>query len=310
MTKLISYALWYLIYLVSLLPKGFFYFLSDILAFLLRKVFKYRTSVVYVNLARSFPDLKYRELDKIVKEYYTYMCDIFMESIWSISANDRQLAKMISVKNPELLDELAKKHDKIVMLLGHRSNWELMAAICGDEEFRKKHYYPQCNLNVGYKRANSKIANFLFEKIRNNEYKKVGNKGHIVASKSILRDVLKTTEKSIYLFIADQTPVRVRGVAKFLNQKTLMFTGAEDISTKLNLPVVYMRMDCLERGKYEISFDIISETPKDTARYYITREYASLLEQDIISNKYNWLWSHRRWKRDLTEQEEKEYSQL
>ncbi len=310
MTKFISHIFWCFIYLFSLLPRQFFYFLSDICAFLLMKVFKYRTSVVYVNLARSFPDLKYRELDAIVKDYYKYMCDIFVESIWATSASPKQLCNMVTIKNPELLDEMCSRHDKIVIMLGHRGNWELMGVICGTEEYKREHSYTGSKFKISYKKANSGISNYIFEKMRMHEYTKFNVSGHIVSSKSLLRDIIREKEKSIYLFIADQTPVRVRGVAKFLNQKTLMFTGAEDISSKLNLPVVYLSMDRPCRGKYVINLSMISEVPKETSRYYITREYARLLEEDIMREKYNWLWSHRRWKRDLTPEEEAEYIRL
>ena len=73
---------------------------------------------------------------------------------------------------------------------------------------------------------------------------------------------------------------------------------------------VYLSMDRPCRGKYVINLSMISEVPKETSRYYITREYARLLEEDIMREKYNWLWSHRRWKRDLTPEEEAEYIRL
>ena len=45
--------------LLSLLPLKFHYFLADIFAWMIKKMLKYRTDVIYVNLARSFPQLKY-----------------------------------------------------------------------------------------------------------------------------------------------------------------------------------------------------------------------------------------------------------
>lgn len=310
MSKIAGYLLWWLLYAVSLLPKGVFYLLSDIFAFLMRKVFRYRTSTVAINLARSFPDIKYDELQKITKEYYKYMCDIFMESIWAISASPKRLCRMVTVKNPQLMDDICARHNKVIVMLGHRGNWELIGAFCGEKQNRKPESFANCRIMLGYKKANSPISNFIFEKMRMHEYIKFENKGHIVSSNSLLREIVKDKEKSIYVFIADQSPLLARTVAHFLNQKTLMFTGAEDIATRLDLPVVFLDIDRLERGRYEISFSTITESAASESKRHITREYARLLEDGITARKHNWLWSHKRWKRDLTPQEEEEYRSL
>lgn len=310
MAKIISNILWLSLRMLSLLPLRAFYLLSDIFAFLMRKLFKYRTSVIYTNLSRSYPDIKYGELQKIVKEYYTYMCDLFMESIWAINASPKSICRMVTVKNPELLDDICARYDKTIVMLGHRGNWELIGAFCGEKQNRYPGSFANCRIMLGYKKANDATSNYIFEKMRMHEYKKFENAGHIVSSGAILRDILKQKEKSIYVFIADQSPVFSRTVAHFLNQKTLMFTGAEDIATKLNLPVVYLDMERLARGHYEITFSLITEAAASEPKRYVTREYARLLEQGINSNKYNWLWSHKRWKRDLTPEEEQEYASL
>ena len=310
MAKMVSYLLWWLLVLLSLLPLRLFYFLSDIFAFLLRRVFKYRTSTICTNMARSFPQMKYGELSKTVKEYYTYMCDIFMESIWAISASPKALCGMVTVKNPQLLDDICARHNKVIVMLGHRGNWELIGAFCGEKQNRRPDSFANNRIMLGYKKANSAVSNFIFEKIRMHEYSKFENKGHIVSSKSILRDAVREKEKSIYVFIADQSPTVVRTVARFLNQKTLMFTGAEDLAVRLNLPVVYLDMERLKRGRYEMTFTLITEAAGEEPARFVTREYARLLEKDIASNPYNWLWSHKRWKRDLTPEEEQEYATL
>lgn len=310
MSRFFSYLLWCIIYAASLLPLRVHYFFSDILAFLLRKVIRYRVSTVYINLSRCFPNLKYGELSKLVKEYYIYMCDIMLESIWSVSASQKQLCKMVTVRNPEMMDALCAKHDKVMVVLGHKGNWELIGAFCGESAKRSPVSFANNHIMLGYKASENEISNLLFKRMRMHEYKKFKNKGHLVESNTILRDVVRTKEKSIFLFIADQSPLVARTVVKFLNQPTLMFNGPEFIARKLNLPVVYLDMERIHRGKYEITFSLITEAASSVEKGAIIREYARLLEWNIYMNKYNWLWSHKRWKRDLTPQEEEEYRSL
>ena len=310
MTKLVSYALWYLIYLISMLPKAFFYFISDIMAFLLRKVFKYRSSVIYANLARSFPELGYQELTKVAKEYYKYMCDIMVESLWQISASAKQQCEMVEVQGAELLDEMVAKHEKVVLLMGHRGNWEMMGVFLGVPEKRCPDSFAHHPVTVTYKVPRGKLSNFLFEKIRMNEFKKYDNEGCIVGAKQFLRHVLKGSGKHTYIFIADQYP-RLGGVpVRFLNQDTFFFSGAESIACKIGMPVVYMDMVRVKRGKYKMTFTLIAENAKECKNGEITARYARLLEENIKENKCNWLWSHKRWKRGFTEEDRAECNKI
>ena len=301
MVKIVSYLVWFLLYAVSLLPLGFYYFLSDIMAWLLRRVFSYRKSVVTANLARSFPELSYNELRKIEKEYYKYMCDIMVESIWQVSATAKQVCRIVEVEGVELLDRMVAEHGKTVVLTGHRGNWELVGAICGESEKRSKDSFANHPITVTYRIAKSKISNFLFEKMRMEIYRKFDNNGYIVGSKQFLRHVAKSKGSHTYIFIADQYP-RIGGVPlKFLNQNTFFFDGAEAVARKMNMPVIYLDMIRIERRCYKMVFSLISENSAAMQKGEITLAYARLLEEGIRKDKYNWLWSHKRWKRGFTE---------
>ncbi len=313
---------WWLIYLVSLLPLRLYYLFSDIAAWLLCNIFSYRKSVIYTNMARSFPELSYSEIKKEAKEYYRYMCDIMVESLWQISASAKQQCKMVDVEGVEILNEMVAKHEKVVLLMGHRGNWEMMGVFLGDPQYRSPDSFAHHPITVTYKVARGKLSNFLFEKIRMNEYKKFDNAGYIVGSKQFLRHVLKGTGKHTYIFIADQYP-RLGGTpVKFLNQNTFFFDGAESIAAKLGMPVVYMDMVRVRRGRYKMTFTLITENAKmgpdgqpgaahgGYVHGAVTLKYAQLLEENIRANKYNWLWSHKRWKRGFTAQDEMECSKI
>lgn len=310
MSKILLHIVWGLIYLVSLLPLRFFYVLSDIASWLLCNVFSYRKHVVYTNLTKSFPELDSGHIHKIAKEYYKYLCDIMVESLWQISASAKQQCEMIDVEGTALLDEMVAKHEKVVLLMGHRGNWEMMGVFLGEKEKRGADSFANHPITVTYKVARGKLSNFLFEKIRMGEYKKFGNAGYIVGAKQFLRHVLKTTGKHTYIFIADQYP-RVGGVPlKFLNQDTFFFAGAESVACKIGMPVVYMDMARVKRGKYKMTFSLIEENPKSCTNGEITARYAKLLEENIMAQKYNWLWSHKRWKRGFTEEDRAECNEI
>lgn len=312
MSKIISSVLFWFFYLASFLPLGFFYFISDIMAFMFHYIFRYRRSVIDINIARSFPELKYCEFKRLRTEYYKYMCDIGLESIWALTASEEKLCKVIKVENPQLMDDISGRYNKVVVVMAHSGNWEILSGVCGDSSKRSSESFGWNSIILAYKAAENGIFDILFTRMRMNEYAKFKNPGMPIESKRIIRHVLKDKqEKGIYVFIADQSPLPgERIVTRFLNQPTLMISGPEYVAVKLNLPVVYLNMRRPKRGEYIIKFTTIVEHAGKTEHGFVTRGYAKLLEKDIFANKYNWLWSHKRWKRDLTEQEREEYNKL
>ena len=100
------------------------------------------------------------------------------------------------------------------------------------------------------------------------------------------------------MLLADQTPGRadLDYRTSFLGQDSAMLTGPERIARKLNIPVVYADVQKPQRGYYRVEFKLISASPQETPPYYITGQYARLMEQTILRNPAYWLWTHRRWK--------------
>ncbi|MBI4645801.1 MAG: hypothetical protein HY738_04155 [Bacteroidia bacterium] len=100
------------------------------------------------------------------------------------------------------------------------------------------------------------------------------------------------------LFIADQIPTKneIQYWTNFLNQDTAVFLGIEKIAKKSNFAVVFLNMNKIRRGSYEVEFNLITDEPDNTPEYYITDRHVRLLEQQIIKNPQYWMWSHRRWK--------------
>ncbi|MBQ6573121.1 MAG: lysophospholipid acyltransferase family protein [Bacteroidales bacterium] len=308
--KLLFWTLWGITYTVSLLPRRVFYFFSDVCAFFLN-LLGYRRSVIDINMARSFPQLKYGEIKKLRKEYYKYMMDITFESIWAISATQKEISEVVYVPHREMMDELCSRYPKIVVMMGHMGNWELFGGVNGPLGAEGTGGFAKHDIYMSYKRAKNKVFDAFFVKMRMLVSAKCGNKGGILESKHILRHILKDKGATgLYYFIADQSPKEERIVAKFLNQPTQMLAGAEYLASKLGIPMVYLGMDRVARGKYEINFKLIEENTKGLPHGELTRKFACYLQEDIFANKVNWLWSHKRWKRDFREEEIVEYERL
>ena len=75
MNKLIYYLLKGLVYALSLLPFCLLYALADVVFVLLYHIFRYRRKVVRNNLVTSFPDMSGKEVKRVERRFYRWLCD-------------------------------------------------------------------------------------------------------------------------------------------------------------------------------------------------------------------------------------------
>jgi KDO2-lipid IV(A) lauroyltransferase len=75
-----------------------------------------------------------------------------------------------------------------------------------------------------------------------------------------------------------------------------MYTGAEMLSKRLDLTVVFFSVKRVKRGFYETTFQTLTETPKDFDDYEITDQFTKLVEKQIYEAPEYYLWTHKRWK--------------
>ena len=78
--------------------------------------------MVRKNLKLSFPHLSNNEHLSIEKEFYTHLCDVFMEMAKNLTISEKQIKKRFVFENMELINAHEKKGESTILLLGHYSN--------------------------------------------------------------------------------------------------------------------------------------------------------------------------------------------
>ncbi|HLN53919.1 MAG TPA: lysophospholipid acyltransferase family protein [Lentimicrobium sp.] len=269
--------------LISYLPFNWLYVLSNLIAWILRKVVGYRRSVIIQNLSRSFPDLKYSEIKNIADKFYLHFSDVFIEVLKSISLPGTTLRKRFKVENPELVLQYYKDGNNIIGLTGHIANWEWMSIIPS--------LYPFPCFTL-YKPLRSKMAEHIMTRVRH----RFGMK--LLAMSNAARYILgHKNDKALYIFIGDQSPAKNENAEEFnfLNQKTTFFTGGAKLAKATNAKVVYISIRKVNRGYYNVKFLPLSASDKNEYNS-ILEQYSTFLQEDIVNNPVDWLWSHKRWK--------------
>jgi len=273
-------------YIIAIIPLTVLYFFSDIIYLIVFYLLKYRRKVVLKNLIDSFPLKTKQELSKIEKEFYHHLCDMIVESISILGISEKNIKKRLKITNPEMVEQYQQEGKSIILYTAHFGNWEWIS------------FFPLYFTNLVtafYQPLSSKYFDEIFKTFRT----RFGlmcienNTGY----RTLLK--LKNENKvSLNIMAGDQSPRghSTKHWVNFLNQDTTFLIGAETIAKKSNQVVLYPHYTKTKRGHYEITLQLISDTPTTDDKYQITEKYTSLLEQNIISSPHIWLWSHKRWK--------------
>lgn len=275
------------IYLLSLLPFPLLYLFSDFVFMLLYHVIGYRKDVVLNNLRNSFPNKTERELLAIRKEFFRYLCDLFIESFKTLTISPAAMLRHCSFDPAakQLFNSLAEKKQSIIMVMGHYGNWEWGGNTFALECMQQLYviYHP--------------LGNEKFDGLMYRMRTRFGNK--LIPMKNTFKEMLanKQARVNATAFIADQTPRPDNAYwTTFLNQDTPVFWGTEVISKKLDLPIVYVTIKRQKRGYYRLFAELLVAEPSKTATGEISELYTRRLEKDILGDPTIWLWSHKRWK--------------
>lgn len=287
---------------ISRLPLRFHYFMGRIPSWILKNVMKYRYGTVMINLARSFPEKKYKELEKIASQFYRHLGEIFAEAIWFGGCNYKRLydSGIVTVTNPEVFNELFTDAPSMTVLYSHCGNWELLGGFLGYRSANgEKVMLEEEQITVVYKQLTSGFSDEFFRRNRAAALEKVGTSCEIESS-NVLRYAIKhRKEHKIYIYIADQAPYKGTGkhpVGEFLHQQTNAMIGSVALANKLGHSVVYLKMKHVERGRYEMTFIPVCQNASEHTPEDLIRKYFDILEEEINETPYNWLWSHKRWK--------------
>lgn len=283
MQALFFYLTYPFIYAIASLPFSVLYRVSDLLYHLL-KLTGYRKEVILSNLRNSFPDKSPTDLEALSNQYYRYLGDLIVETCKTLKMSEQEARERCRFHDAGWLNKLYGEKKSVILVLGHSGNWEWAG--------------PSVTLNTNYQLVviYRPLSNVYFEKMMTRMRTKFGTR--ITPVNLTLRDMVANRGLvTATAFIGDQAACQDTAYwTTFLNQDTAVFTGPEKLAVKFNYPVVYLKVERVRRGYYEVFVELLFENPKNTVENEISEAYTKRLELDILKNPSIWLWSHRRWK--------------
>lgn len=281
------------LYLVSLLPFRILYLISDFAFLLLYYVIRYRRGVVLGNLKIAFPEKTELELNSIAKQSYKNFTDNFIETIKLLSISSKQVSERFEV-DYSLLHELFAAGKSVHISLGHFYNWEIgnVAFSIGNPFHQEVVYMP--------------IKNVVMERLFVHLRTRFGS-GLIKATRFTREIVPFVRKQHCLILVADQSA----GAADqsywlpFFGKMAPFVVGPEKGAKLCNAAVVMGCIQRVKRGYYKASLTLLTTTPKETSDGVITRKLATYIEDCIRRQPANYLWTHRRWKKEFDPEKHK-----
>ncbi len=285
--RFIIYIITYpLLWCFSMLPFPILYFFSDFIYLIVYYGIGYRKKTVRENLALALPNLSEQERLAIEKKFFRHLCDIFLEMIKTMTISKKEINSRFVFTNLDVYKNLEEKQKSIAIMMAHYASYEWAVSINSFVDFEAYGIY-------------KKIANPYFDKLVRNIRLKF--KAKLITTKETIPTIIKNNKINklcTYGFASDQSPKLDSTFhwQKFMGIEVPVHIGAEMLSKKYNMNVIFIKIKKIKRGYYEASFEVLSENVSQVPKFEITNRFMQLVEQQIYEAPEYYLWTHKRWK--------------
>ncbi len=239
--------------------------------------------IIENNLSFAFLDLNKNFKENIIKKMWEGYGKIFAEYMFFRYFRESDTVRFLEVKGQENLESIKISKQPVIFISGHFNNFELMAMHIEKSGI---------DLAAIYRPLNNYFLNPLMEKIRTKYICKNQIKKGISGTKEILKFFKSGT--SIALMIDQRVSEGIKSL--FFKKKASTTTIPAQFVKKFNCKIVpiYIQRKNSEMFILEI-MDPISFNKNQTTEE-ITLKLNQLMENMILRNPSQWIWSHNRWK--------------
>jgi len=236
------------------------------------------------NIALAMPSADENSRKKIIKNMWVNYGKILSEYMFIKNfRTDTKYSEKINILNKDVLDKIKSKNKPVIFVSGHFNNFELMAMSIEKSSI---------NLAAVYRPLNNIFLNPIMEKIR----KKYICKNQIKKGKSGNRELLKFFKNNVSIALMIDQRVSQGIESNFFNKKALTTTIPAQFVKKFNAEIVPVYIERIENDNFNIKFFDPIRFKEDQNTNQITEKLNKILEEMILKNPDQWIWTHNRWK--------------
>ena len=240
-------------------------------------------SLVIENLKKSNISLK-KTHEQSTEEIFGNYGRIFAEYPFIKNFRNGKLEKYIQVEGKQYLDEIKSKNKKVVFISGHFNNFELMAMMI--EKYG-------IDLSAIYRPLNNIFLNKTMEKIR----VKYICKKQIKKGRSGTREIIENLKKGSSIALMIDQRVREGSKVNFFGSLATTTTIPAQLVKKYKCDLVPIYIERRSKFHFKMYVSKPIKVGESKTIEEITQFLNTVLEQMIVKNPLQWIWTHDRWKK-------------
>ena len=234
-----------------------------------------------ISFAFSKSDKKFKKI--LINNMWKSYGKILAEYVFIKNFREIESEKFLEIKGQEILEKIKLSKNPVIFISGHFDNFELMAM-----HIEKS----GVDLAAIYRPLNNSFLNPVMEKIRKKYICRKQIKKGISGTKEMLRHF--KSGASVALMIDQRVSQGIKSL--LFKKEALTTTIPAQFVKKFNCKIVpiYIERKNNENFMLEIMKPISFDS--DQTNENITLKLNQLLEEMIVRNPHQWIWSHNRWK--------------
>ena len=237
--------------------------------------------IIKKNIRTYSKDISNLEEKEIIKGMWSNYGMTFIEYIFLdyLKKNNSH----IFIEGEEYLSALIKKNKPVIFVSGHFANFELMSM-----EISKR----EIPLATIYRPLNNIFLNPLMEYLR----KKFVCRNQIKKGINGVRDAINFIKKKYCIALMIDQRVSEGEKINFFGEPAFTTTLPAQLALKYNLSIVPVYIERVGKNKFKIKFEKEILPKNFENKLKITEKLNQVIENMIIKNPKQWIWTHNRWK--------------
>ena len=228
--------------------------------------------------SKDISDVKKKEIINNMWSNYgmTFVEYVFLKKLRNENSH-------IEVLGLDTLKKVINDNKPVIFVSGHFANFELMSM-----ELTKRNV----KLATIYRPLNNFFLNPLMENLR----KKYVCKNQIKKGINGVKNTIEFIRSGHNIALMIDQRVSEGEKIKFFNKEAFTTTLPAQLVIKYNLKVIPIFIERNGLNKFTMKILRPVDFSKDKNKFFITNELNKVLENMIIKNPNQWIWTHSRWK--------------
>ncbi len=237
--------------------------------------------IIDKNLDTSFQGDSELDKKKIIKNMWKNYGMTFVEYIFLNKF--RKSNSHVFIDKEKNLAEIIKSKKPVIFVSGHFANFELMSM-----EITKKNI----PLATIYRPLNNFFLNPLMEFLR----KKYVCRNQVKKGISGVRETIQYIKMNHCVALMIDQRVSEGEIINFFNKPALTTTLPAQLAIKFGIDIIPVYIERKENNTFEIEFQKKISPKNFKNKSDLTLELNKILENMILRNPNQWIWTHNRWK--------------